>query len=327
VLTAALIGGSGFVGKSVLESFAAGGLKTSGIGRFIVVARRASRLRAQAAPLVSPLVTLVDSDLFDLRSTFDADVVIHAAASSEATDYAAAPQAQERLIVDGTRHIIDLCLRSARRPRLLYVSSGAVYGGQHSTNAALDETSVLGEQTSADKAVYSLAKRHAEDLVREAALRHALPAAIARCFAFVGPWLPRDRHFAIGNFIGDALHGRPITVKNPAPVFRSYMFADDLSVWLAAIAMAASPSCPVFNVGSDEAVSITDLARRIGDMLGAAVQLPGPAPTGAVVDRYVPDVGLARRALGLTLAFDLQQSIAETVRRIRCQQLAMEGVS
>ncbi len=324
--TALLIGGTGFVGKSVLDCFAAGGLAAAGIDRLTVLSRHASALPAAFAACRLPTINFVDADLFDLESSLGADLLIHAAASSEASDYQAAPQAQQRLIVEGTRHLLAVALRQPRPPRFLYLSSGAVYGTQGADCPALAENAPLVDDLASEKAVYARAKRTAEALVSKAAHDQGLAAAIARCFAFVGPWLPRDRHFAIGNFIGAALRREAIVVKNPAPVYRSYMFADDLAVWLAMIGQAANPACPIYNVGSDEAIALTALAKRVGDLLGAPVQLPVSAITEPV-DRYVPDTARARRELGLTLRWGLDAAIVETVRRIRDGDSTMETAS
>jgi len=81
--------------------------------------------------------------------------------------------------------------------------------------AALEEDTPQSADADADKAAYSRAKRAAESIVRELAASANVPTRIARCFAFVGPWLPTDEHFAIGNFIGNALRGEPIVRENP----------------------------------------------------------------------------------------------------------------
>ncbi|MEO8303028.1 MAG: NAD(P)-dependent oxidoreductase [Betaproteobacteria bacterium] len=319
--TVLLTGGTGFFGKSILDAHRRGLLRPFGVDRIVAVARNASRLRIDAPELCDPGVELIDADVLRLDSTFGADVVIHAAASSDAQRYQADPSAEARIIVDGTRRVCEVVRDAKLRPRLLHVSSGAVYGRQPPGIAALAEDTPLLSSADPHKEAYAQAKRAAEALVGEFAAGSGISARIARCFAFVGSWLPRDKHFAIGNFIGNALRGEPIEVKARHPVIRSYLHADDLAIWLLRLATADADRCAIFNVGSDEAVSVQHLASMVAEAGGVDVLLPeaagrgeGGAPVQA--DRYVPDVCKARRELGLTVTIPLVDAIERTLRAL-----------
>lgn len=316
-----LTGGTGFFGKSILDAFRRDLLAPFGISRIVVLARHAGRLRAEAPEICGPGIELVDADVLQLSSTYDADVVIHAAASSDAQRYRIDPDGEARVIVEGTRRVCEAIKNSGARSQLLYVSSGAVYGRQPPTVVALSEDAPQIEGTDPVKEAYTRAKRAAEWIVREFADRSGTPARIARCFAFVGPWLPRDQHFAIGNFIGNALRGESIEVRARHPVIRSYLHADDLAIWLLRIASSTSGACETYNVGSDESVSLRDLASLVAAFGGVGVSLPtvssGDAgTTSAEVDRYVPDIGKARRELGLTVTIPLREAVERTLHSL-----------
>ena len=177
-------------------------------------------------------------------------------------------------ILDGTRRTLDFSAACGCR-KLLFVSSGAVYGRQPADVALLDEEFPGGPDPTSPGSAYGEAKRAAELLCVLRGQRAGVEPKIARAFAFVGPYLPLDRHFAIGNFIGDALAGRPIVVRGDGTTVRSYMYGLDLALWLLAILVDGAPGRP-YNVGSEEAISIGDLARRVAGNCGVGLTSRDP---------------------------------------------------
>jgi dTDP-glucose 4,6-dehydratase len=124
----------------------------------------------------------------------------------------------------------------------------------------------------------------------------------------------------------NALSGRPVRVVATHEVIRSYMYADDLAEWLMATCACASHSCPVFNVGSDEAVTIRELAAIVAELGNVAVVAP-PLDIDLPIDRYVPDVSLAHRALGLTVKIPLRQALTRTFMLLSKTQYSSNGVA
>jgi dTDP-glucose 4,6-dehydratase len=161
------------------------------------------------------------------------------------------------------------------------------------------------------------AKRAAETV---AALSNdgAVQTKIARCFAFIGPYLPLDDKFAAGNFIRDALAGGPIRVAGDGTPVRSYLYAADLAVWLWTILLRGRAMRP-YNVGSSEAITIRALAELIRDTLAPGVRIDvAHAPVqGAPVSRYVPSVERASAELGLVPTVHLREAVARTARFAR----------
>ena len=316
-----ITGGTGFVGRSVLDAFRRGLLEPFGVRQVIVLARHASRLRDEAPELCGEAVGLVDGDVLRLNSTYDADVLIHAAASSDAQRYRVDPGAESRIIVEGTRRVCDVVRTARRRPRLVYLSSGAVYGRQSAETAALREDAPQIVETDPQKTSYTQAKRDAESLVRELAVEAGIPARIARGFAFVGSYLPRDTHFAMGNFLGNALRGEPIEVRARHTVVRSYMHADDLATWLVRLGTAPGDGCGIYNVGSAEAISLRGLATLIAAKARVGVVFPSgedgyASKDTARIDRYVPDVRKARKELGLSITISLEEAVERTLEAL-----------
>jgi dTDP-glucose 4,6-dehydratase len=162
------------------------------------------------------------------------------------------------------------------------------------------------------RSAYGQAKRMAEQMCSCAAVGSRLEPVIARAFAFVGPGLPLDGHFAIGNFIRDALADAPIVVGGDGTPLRSYLYAGDLAAWLVTL-LAQGEAGTAYNVGSDEAVSIADLAGLVARTLPSAtgVTIRGTAAAGAHRSRYVPSIARAQ-SLGLAAWTPLDEAIRRT---------------
>ena len=236
--------------------------------------------------------------------------VLHGATSASAALNASSPEEMFSTILDGTRHLLSEL--EARPPRrLLLVSSGAVYGPQPRDLACVPEAFTGGPDPLDPGSAYAEGKRAAEHLAALWARRTGTALVVARPFAFVGPGLPLDIHFAVGNFLGDALAGRPIRIKGDGTPLRSYLHAADLAAWLLRL-LAEGQAGEAYNVGSDQSVSIACLAREIGQLAGAEVVIEGVAPEGVLPPRYVPDISKAR-AFGLQVALDRREALRRTL--------------
>jgi dTDP-glucose 4,6-dehydratase len=185
---------------------------------------------------------------------------------------------------------------------------------------AIPETYGGGPDVADPRSAYGESKRMAELLCHLQAERCGLAVKVARCFAFVGPHLPLDAHFAIGNFIRDAMNGGPIHIRGDGTAVRSYLYAADLAVWLWTILVAGKPG-QAYNVGGAETVSMAELARRVCDEIapGAQIHQGRTAQPGQSVDRYVPDVTLAASELQLKPWITLEDAISRTASWVgRC---------
>jgi dTDP-glucose 4,6-dehydratase len=311
-----IIGGSGFFGKSILDVFQRGGLSTWKIDHVIAMSRNADQLKITYPELIKGSVELISADIATVEKIPYADYVIHAAASTDARNYLSHPDKERRNIQAGTTNYCRLAERFHENSRIVYVSSGAVYGTQPADLESIPEDYDINDHQiiPEGKRDYAIAKRNAEQSIIDLGAR-GISVSIARCFAFVGKYLPRDQHFAIGNFIADGLAGSPIKVKANHLVYRSYMYADDLVEWMMEILVNANSNCPTFNVGSNEALSIGDLAIKIAGYFGVGVKAEDIV--SKKIDRYVPSIQKAFDELGLGCKFDLDQSIHQTIQAIK----------
>ena len=248
-------------------------------------------------------ITFVEGDVRDFdypQGHFDH--IIHAA-TPVASD---APGDAELIdiIVAGTRRVLDFAAHAGCQ-RMLHLSSGEVYGRQPPGLKCIPENFPCNPITA-----YGKGKLIAEDLC----LRSEVDCVIARCFAFVGPGMPLDAHFAIGNFIGSCLKNEPIVIRGDGSTLRSYMYSSDLVGWLMRLMTDGEPG-ECYNVGSNTPISIMDLAHCVRDCAGADVEivvLQSPN-AGEAPDSYVPCTQKAMDNLSLGLDFDLETSIRNTL--------------
>lgn len=320
--TLLVIGGSGFFGKSILDAYSRNLLAPWHISKVIVMSRSANKLLQDTPNLVGQNVELYSADITNAECLPFADYVIHAAASTDVRNYLSSPEDEKKNIQAGTYHYCDLAKIHHSNSKIVYVSSGAIYGVQPPNLDEIDE-SFVGDlaKMAPGKLDYAVAKQDAERAI--ICLGAAgLNVSIARCFAFVGKYLPRDQHFAIGNFIDDVINKRPIAVKANHQVYRSYMYADDLVEWLMTIADDASPKCPIYNVGSDQVVLLSDLAKLLADTYNFQAEIS--LITDSKIDRYIPSIKKAKNELGLILKYNFTESIDETIRELGVKQLINE---
>jgi dTDP-glucose 4,6-dehydratase len=303
-------GGTGFFGCWILEALIAAN-DEYGLGLSLtVLTRNTDAFRARAPHLaMHPAVHLLAGDVRSFPISGERfEYVIHAAFDSSRE-----PDAEETksTIVDGTARCLELA-RRARARRFLFVSSGAVYGKQPPKIARVSEERADDPESSNSLSPYGEAKRAAEALCLRTARETGLEVQIARGFAFVGPHLPIHAHFAIGNFIRDALAGGPIRVHGDGSPIRSYLYAADLAVWLLTILLRGR-SGAAYNVGSEREVSVSELARMVADTIDPclAVEISRPA-SGAPPERYVPSNRKARAELGLAETVELREAIRRT---------------
>lgn len=305
-----LTGGTGFFGKWLLRSFLelrnAQGLDTS----MAVLSRDPKRFLDSCSEFVDqPGLDFIAGDVrsFTPPAGRTFDFVIHGATAASAKLDQDDPEEMYSVITDGTRHLLEVVKRCEAR-RLLYISSGAVYGTQPLTLSHVPET-YEGVPTTA----YGRGKKASEQLCLDASTGR-FECVIARPFAFVGPYLPLDTHFAIGNFIRDCLENRPIVIRGDGTPLRSYLYAADLAEWLWTLLLRGEHG-RAYNVGSEDAISIRDLACLVCECAGTQneILVQEQAKAGILPARYVPSVARVRQELGLTPRCSLSDAIRRTI--------------
>jgi dTDP-glucose 4,6-dehydratase len=237
--------------------------------------------------------------------------VVHGATAASAAMLAETPLEMFDVIVGGTQRALELAEASGCK-RFLFLSSGAVYGRQPPERANLPETYGGAPSPIDPKSAYGEGKRAAELMCMLHASRGGFDAVAARGYAFVGPHLPLDLHFAIGNFVRDALAGGPIRILGDGTPYRSYLYGTDLAHWLWTM-LARGRAGAAYNVGSGDGRPLKAIAERVAAIAGVKLEIAKTAPPGHVAERYVPDVTLAKKELGLEVTVDLDEAIRRTL--------------
>lgn len=307
-----ITGGTGFVGSWLLETFCWANRKLQLNLALQVLTRDSAEFTKKAPHLAQdPAIEFLVGDVRTFHFSKELfSYVIHAGTYASAKFNAEQPSEMLDTIVQGTRHTLDFA-KHCHAQKFLFISSGAVYGRQDPSMSHLAEDHQGVLDIFNPSAAYAIGKLTAEHMC---ALENEFAIKIARCFAFVGPYFPLDRHFAIGNFVRDGLFGKNIQVAGDGTAYRSYQYAADLVIWLLHILCFGERNYP-YNVGSDEAISIADLAHLVAGSFDhpskiSIAQLPDK---NKLPERYIPAIQRAQQGLGLINRVSLSQAIKKTI--------------
>jgi nucleoside-diphosphate-sugar epimerase len=310
-----ITGGTGFFGCWMLESFAWANERLGLNASALVLTRHLDAFRKKAPHLAeNPAIRFHPGGVRSFKFPDGAfSHIIHAATESSAKLNAESPLTMFDTIVDGTRHTLEFA-RQCEAQKFLLTSSGAVYGKQPPEMTHIPEEYPGAPDPTDPHSAYGEGKRAAENLCALYTMQYGFETKIARCFAFVGPYLPLDTHFAIGNFIRDGLNGGPIVVLGDGTPRRSYLYAADLAIWLWTI-LFKGQSCQPYNVGSDESISIAEIAHCVAAQFHnkMEVDIRETLYPFKPIEQYVPEIHKANAELGLDVWVSKDTAIQKSI--------------
>lgn len=311
-----IFGGTGFVGTWLVAALLHANQQLE-LGIDVILASRNVKQALGKLNLIqSDPVTFFELDLrSDKHFEFgSADYYVHAATPSVSTTGSSDIELVMDATIGGARNILSHIQRHPSNPSFLHTSSGAVYGPQPLDLAKRLERDPTEVNTPASP--YGRAKLTAEDMVRTATMDGLIRGSNPRLFAFLGPHIAVDQHFAIGNFLKDGLEGRKIRVSGNPRTVRSYLYPSDLTVWL--IKLMAEPHIEAINIGSDQSYTVLELATLVSSMTSnLGVDLLNP---NLPASRYVPSTERGRNLLGVEQKVFLSEGVERWIKWLRATQ-------
>ena len=308
-----ITGASGFVGTWLTLSWVAAHKKLDGRGQLLITSRNPQSL-IPLTKVIDPQspVTALASDIRNLHipGDFRNGNLIHAATPASAALNSNDPASMLKVIIEGQERVLAEAVRMNNK--VLFLSSGAVYGRQPLDVERLTETWEGAPPISDSNSAYHEGKRVAELMGNIAATKQEIHFVTARLFAFIAPFLPLGTHFAAGNFIQDAVTSNQIEIKSGGGSIRSYLYATDLSSSLWAL-LARGESMRAYNVGSDREVTVLELANEVVRKINrsASVAIRGE-DTLMNVTRYLPSVDRLTSELNVKQTVFLDQALVRT---------------
>lgn len=305
--TLLIIGGSGFFAKSIIDNIYYYSFFKK-IKNIILLSRGINKIKIDGRVNNQIKIRTIRADIAKLEKIPFADYVIYCAINyNYDEDYKA------------VKNYLNLAKEYHLDSKILYISSGAVYGKQLQSNKGFKENYLQFNNKfffkKSYKKEYSKIKLKNEKLFQQFGKTGA-KVSIARCFSFVGRHLPQNSHYVVGNIINNVLRNKDINIKANYRIIRSYMYSDDLVRWLLKILENSNAECPIYNVGSDDAISIQKLASTLSKKYNLKLHLHKKILEN-IIDKYIPNIQKVKKELNLVNNYSSINAIVKTINLLK----------
>jgi len=311
-----ITGGTGFFGKWFLELiFYANKNYNTNILTTLITRNENRFLLENPHFKNNKFLKIIQIDIVDLKKiNHKFDFLLHMAATSATETFNGETDANKTsTLFNGAKNIMEIAIAS-NIPKILFTSSGVVYGS--SSKDMKDEDDVSHSLGLEKRNGLAKGKILAEDIISNLSLENNINFKIARCFSFVGPYLPLNIHYAIGNFINDATFKDEILINGNGSPYRSYLYISDTLIWL--IKLLVGNEEGVFNVGSERRIKIVELANMVRDIVAPSkkviIQEKEMHEGNFKRDVYLPNTSKIRESLGVKEWTSLEDAILKTAK-------------
>ena len=314
-----ITGGAGFIGSHLAERLLADGhnvtlLDDISTGRMENIQHLLSQPKVRLVRDTVENASLVD------RLISDADSVFHLASAVGVRLVAEQPIRTIRTTIHGTEVVLESANRYSRP--VLITSSSEVYGKSARVPFSEDDDIVMGA-TRFSRWCYAYSKGVDEFLGLAYQRQHGLPVTIVRLFNTVGPRQVGMYGMVLPRFVEAALTDRTIQVYGDGKQSRCFCHVGDVVNALVKLIETHDTAGQVYNLGSDEEVSMNDLATRVIELAGsksAIEHIPYEQAYGREFDdmpRRVPKLDKIRKAIGFAPTRNLDQIIQSVIESQR----------
>src|SRR6266550_3389900 len=242
----------------------------------------------------------------------DSDAVFHLAASVGVRLIVESPVRTIENNVKGTEAVLEFACK--KKKKVLITSTSEVYGKSTKIPFAEDDDLVMGG-TQKGRWSYACSKAIDEFLALAYWKEKGLPVVIVRLFNTVGPRQTGRYGMVLPNFVRAALAGQPLTVFGDGTQSRCFCHVKDTVGALARLIEHPQAVGQIFNVGSEEEISIADLALLEKTMNGSVSPIDYIPYEEAYeqgfedMHRRVPDISRIRDLLNFQVTYDIRQIV------------------
>ena len=299
-----ILGGTGFVGQWLVYALTEFGAHVGFTPEITVVTRNTSKAQKLFNEKFGIKVKISEFDFTSGSMELEeSDFFINGATPSTKKTGMENAEAVYTSSINASSSIIRSAIKHQNQPRVVNLSSGIVYGSQALSERNQPERPISIQPVSPSG--YLNAKIAAENMFSTASADGVVNSISPRLFAFAGPGIALDEHFAIGNFLRDGLQGKEIEIKGNATTIRSYLYPTDLVIWI--LAALLNPKNFNGNIGSELPISMFDLANQISEMTSRkGVRVLGEHTPAS---NYVPSTLGFRQSYGVSQRVTLTDSL------------------
>lgn len=307
-----ILGGTGFIGRWLLEAIIYFNQICS-LNIKIIVLSRNPQLFIENNPRFGDysFINFIKGDLntFDL-SIDSINYIIFAASELDDLEYFS-DKSRLEFSSNGLNRVIDLALNQINLKKLLYTSSGAIYGNQPFNVSSIRENDFYSDDKISTSSTYSQIKRNSEKLLKLTSQKYGLNIVVARCFSFIGPYLPQEKNYAAGNFVKNFLNEENIEISGNGHSIRSYLYASDLTVALLNLLINENIFFE-YNIGSSKPVTISALA-DIFENFSQGKCKKNILGVSMSESNYVPDIERYTSEFGQLEYITLENAVSKTI--------------